>query len=102
MTQQLPPGQEADEIQALAGIVAESLDKGEDPHAIAQQLIDSGWESDEANSFVGSIQQQLQQAHSVPAGGSAGSEAKGWLIWIGAIGGINLLSYLFDWGFWIY
>ncbi len=26
----------------------------------------------------------------------------GWLIWILALGGINLCSYLFDWSFWVY
>jgi hypothetical protein len=25
-----------------------------------------------------------------------------WLLWLGALGGINLASYLFDWSFWIY
>jgi len=33
---------------------------------------------------------------------SKGSGGLGWLIWIGALLVINLLSYLFNWGFWLY
>ena len=33
---------------------------------------------------------------------SQGNGAPGWLIWIGILVGINVLSYLFNWGFWIY
>jgi hypothetical protein len=28
--------------------------------------------------------------------------AGGWLIWILALAGVNLCSYLFDWSFWVY
>ncbi len=98
MNQELPPGQEPDEIHGLAQVVADSLAKGEDPQTITRQLVDSGWEPDQANAFVGSIQQQMFKARS----SDGGSEAKGWLIWIGAIVGINLLSWVFNWGFWIY
>ena len=31
-----------------------------------------------------------------------GGGAMSWLIWIGLLGLINLLSWLFDWPFWIY
>jgi hypothetical protein len=101
MNQELPPGQSDDEIQDLAVLLAENLAKGEDPKVLTQQLVDSGWTEDDASSFVMSIQHQMMQAQS-PSGGGGGGEATGWLIWIGAICGINLLSYLFGWGFWIY
>ncbi len=100
MTQELPPGQSDDEIQDLAVLLAENLAKGEDPDVLAKQLVDSGWEEDDAKSFVLSIQDQMMQAQSASGGG--GGEASGWLLWIGGICGINLLSYLFGWGFWIY
>lgn len=99
MTQESAPGQDDDEIQDLAMLVAENLAKGESPDAIAQQLVDSGWEAEDANSFVSSIQYQLAQAQRSQGGGG---EGMGWLLWIGGILGINLLSYLFNWGFWIY
>ena len=31
-----------------------------------------------------------------------GSGAMGWLVWIGLLGFVNLLSWLFGWSFWIY
>lgn len=31
-----------------------------------------------------------------------GGGIPGWLIWIGLLIGINVLSYLFDWPFWVY
>lgn len=36
---------------------------------------------------------------SVMADGDGGG---GWLVWLLALGGVNLCSYLFDWSFWIY
>ncbi len=98
MNQELPPGQAADEIQALTQVVSDSLAKGEDPQKIARQLIDSGWEPDQANNFVGSIHQHMFEGQS----SGRESESKGWLVWIVAIVGINFLSWLFNWGFWIY
>lgn len=102
MDQELPPGQEADEIQDLTEAVATSLAEGENPQVVAQQLIDSGWEPDQANGLVESIQYQLQEMESVDRNAGGESEVKGWLIWGGGILGINLLSWLFNWGFWIY
>ena len=98
MNQELPLGQEADEIQGLSQVVAESLANGEDPKSVAQKLVDSGWEPEQAEGFVGSIEQQML----APQSSGAGSEAKGWMIWAGGIIGINFLSWLFNWGFWIY
>jgi hypothetical protein len=98
VNQETPLGQEDDEIQGLTQVVAESLGKGEDPQVVAQQLIDTGWEPDQANGFVGSIHQQMFEAQ----GSGESRESNGWLLWIGAILGINFLSWLFNWGFWIY
>jgi hypothetical protein len=101
MEKDLPPGQSDDEIDALAQMVAENLIDGEDPDQIAQQLIDGGWKEDEAHGFVESIQHQLiAQQHAQSGGG--GGEGMGWLVWIGVILLVNGLSYLFDWGFWLY
>ncbi len=88
-----PLGQEAGEIEELTQIVADSLAKGEEPHTIVQQLIDSGWEPEQANAFVGSIYQHIHAANQKSSGGS---KSQGWLIWIGAIVAIKLLSWLFN------
>lgn len=98
MPKELPPGQDQKEIQGLVMLVAENLQKGEAPEDIAQQLIENGWSEDEANGFVASIQQQLEGQHAQHQGDGGG----GWLIWIGIILGINLASYLFGWGFFIW
>ena len=90
--QQLPPGQEADEIEALTMLVAENLQEGEDPDEIAQQLVASGWEEDDAIGFVHSIQYQIEPTEETSGGGGGMS----WLIWIGIILLFRLLSYLFE------
>jgi len=33
---------------------------------------------------------------------NGGSSGFGWIIWILLLLGINLLSWIFDWSFWIY
>jgi hypothetical protein len=94
-----PPGQDDEEFPELAGLVAENLAKGESPEEIVQQLVDSGWQLDDAQGLVGTIQRQLHSAQQQPAGGG---EGMGWLVWIGGIVLINVLSYLFNWNFWIW
>lgn len=36
------------------------------------------------------------------SGSGGSSRGMGWLIWIGIIIGVNVLSYVFHWGFWLY
>jgi len=98
MSQVPPPGQEDDEIEGLAILVAENLQEGEDPQVIAQQLVDNGWKEEDAIGFVASIRRQLENQNAPQADG----DGMGWLMWIGGVLFINLLSYLFEWGFWIY
>ncbi|MCA9140209.1 MAG: hypothetical protein KDB00_25735 [Planctomycetales bacterium] len=98
MNQELPPGLADDEIHGLTQLVAKSLSEGESPEAVAQKLIDSGWESDQANGFVQSIQFQMMQTQDR----GRQSELQGWMIWGGGIILINCLSWMFNWGFWIY
>ena len=103
MSDELPlPGQSDDEIQALAQMVADNLAEGESPDEIAKQLVDTGgWKLEDAHGFVESIQlRMLNTQHA--SSGSGGGEGMGWLVWIGAIVLINALSYVFNWGFWIY
>jgi len=92
MTQpELPPGQEADEIEGLTMLVSENLQDGESPDEIVQQLVSNGWEEDDAIGFVDAIQYQIQ-----PSEESGGGAGMSWLIWIGIILLFKFLSYLFD------
>ena len=90
------------ERRELAGLVAESLAKGEKPADITKQLVNSGWEQDTADEFVNSIALHLASAKRTAAQSGDGGGAMGWVAWIGVILFINLLSYLFEWPFWIY
>ena len=99
--EQLSP-EDQQEMRELAGIVAQSLSKGEKPADITKQLVNSGWEQADADEFVNSIAQHLASAERAAAQSSSGGGGMGWLIWIGALLLINLLSYLFEWPFWIY
>lgn len=36
------------------------------------------------------------------SGGGGGRSGLGWLIWLGVIVGVNVLSWAFNWGFWLY
>lgn len=99
MNQELPPGQEDDEIQGLAEIVAKSLHEGETPQDISGKLVDSGWEPEEAERFVYSIKHHIEHPQESDGGGS---ELQGWMVWAGGLLLINGLSWAFNWGFWIY
>ncbi|MBC8350490.1 MAG: hypothetical protein H8E66_00790 [Planctomycetes bacterium] len=90
------------ELDELAGLVAESLAKGEKPADVSKQLVSNGWEQDAADEFVASIGQHLANAQRAAAQSDEGGGGMGWLIWIGALLFINLLSWLFGWSFWIY
>jgi hypothetical protein len=92
-----------EELDALARLVAESLAKGEKAADISAQLVNSGWEQADADNFVARIALHLSSTqHSQPTAASGEGGAMGWLIWIGVILLINLLSFLFGWGFWVY
>ena len=91
------------ELDELAALVAKSLDEGEKHADISTQLVNHGWEQEAADEFVGRIALQLASAKHVPAqSNDSGGGAMGWLVWIGVILFINLLSWLFKWPFWIY
>lgn len=99
--QELSP-EDQQELNELAGMVAESLSKGEKPADITKQLVNSGWEQAEADQFVSSIGQQLVKVQQ--SGAQSGDEGggMGWLVWIGLLLLINFLSWVFGWGFWLY
>ncbi len=67
---------------------------------MSQQLVENGWEKEDAEEFVGSIATQMAAARTRQKASGGGGTS--WLIWIGLLLLINLLSYIFNWPFWIY
>ena len=99
---QLTP-QEQEEMKQIAAHIAESLANGKSQEEVTQQLVDNGWEPGDASQFVNTIGARLAEVQSHAYQEQSGGDGGGrWLVWIGAILLINLLSYLFGWGFWIY
>ena len=94
--------EDQEELNTLAGLVAQSLAKGEKPADISAQLVNNGWEQDAADDFVNRIALSLASAKHTPAPASGGGSGMSWLIWIGVILLINFLSMVFNWGFWVY
>ncbi len=91
------------EMQQLASMIANELFAGESREKVIGDLTSNGWGQGAANQFVSEIEYELSQAQAQASHhSSGGGEGMGWLLWIGGILLINLLSYLFNWGFWIY
>ncbi|MEO8498035.1 MAG: hypothetical protein ABI614_23465 [Planctomycetota bacterium] len=91
-----------EELDALARLVTESLAKGENIADVSAQLVNNGWEQGAADEFVGQIALHRASAPRRVAPSKDGGGGMGWLIWIGVIILINVLSQVFNWGFWIY
>ncbi len=93
---------EDDEMQELAQLVAEALARGDSRESVIEDLAKNGLSESDAEEFVSLIEYQLYQVDAGTAHGGGGEGGMGWLIWIGAIVGINVLSHIFNWGFIIY
>ena len=96
---------EDDEMQELAQLVAEALARGDSRESVIEDLSKNGMSEGDAEEFVSLIEYQLYQVDAGSAhhgGGGGGDGAMGWLVWIGVIVGINILSHIFNWGFVIY
>ena len=79
--------------------VAAGLAAGRPRTSVAQELVADGWSEVDANELVLAVEGSMQE-NSAKEGG--GGRAGGWLVWIGVLVVINLLSWLFGWGFTIY
>ena len=86
-------------IQNLVHAIAEDLGNGRKKSEVVQDLIDNGWDQAEAADFVNRIESNQTQSQADHKDHGSGM---GWLVWIGILLFVNLLSYLFDWSFWIY
>ena len=78
--------------------VAEALADGRSHFQIVTRLVDNSQEKDNAADLVKTVDHHIS---STPVKNERG-EVASWLIWIGLLALINVLSYLFDWPFWVY
>lgn len=71
--------------------------------SIRNSLMEKGLSKDDALIILDNVNEgffgQVQEGGGVESGGG---EFPRWLIYVLALVGINVLSFLFDWGFWIY
>ena len=96
------PGTDSqEEMQELAQLVADALYSGESREKVIGDLVNNGWDEESANGFVSSVEQVIYAEHQQTSGHDGGG-GLGWLVWIGALLVINGLSYVFNWGFWLY
>ena len=95
-----PGAHSREEINELANLISDALDRGESREKVLGDLVNNGWESEAAENLVRSIEHAKYSKGSNAGTGDGGG--MGWLIWIGALVVINLCSYLFNWGFWLY
>lgn len=84
-------------IEQVYAYVVEQKKAGKSDTAIQNELVDKGIEEETAKVFIDNANKLIAEH-----GGDESSGISGWLIWILILGGINLLSYIFDWPFWIY
>lgn len=98
--------EDQEELEQIANLVAKSLMEGKSQEDTIRQLVDNGWKQETADQFVYSIAAKLADVRNRATQEEAIREKEGggmnWLVWIGLILFINLLSYLFNWPFWIY
>jgi len=87
------------EIQEFVKVIADSLAAGQTEEEVSQQLVDNGWEKKDADELVRDIAQQVREENYSGSQGGGGSGLPGWVVWIGILVLINLLSMAFNWGF---
>jgi hypothetical protein len=63
--------------------------------AVQADAVESGEFNADGSSTGGYVADEVQES-------SGGSRFPRWLIYIGVLIGINVLSYVFNWGYWIY
>jgi hypothetical protein len=99
------PNQRGDEIskQEMAELVANiraAADSGLPRSEIRKQLQDAGVEADDARQLVNhALAGRARRARRQP---SDDSGVPGWVWFIGILVLLNILSVVFDWGWWFY
>jgi len=93
---------ENEEMQELAQLVSEALARGDSRESVIADLSQNGMSDNDAEEFVSLIEYHMYQVDAGAAHQGGGGGGMGWLVWIGAIIGINILSQIFNWGWVIY
>ena len=83
-------------VSQVYGFALELRKSGKNNDEIRAELIEKGLEKDVANTIVSN----LDNLETIQKDDDSG--AYGWLIWIGILIVVNVLSAMFDWPFWIY
>lgn len=90
--------EEQKSVEQIFAYISQQKLSGKFDFEIKRSLIEQGIEEEVADQFIKTANstnaENLQEDDDSGVGG--------WVIWIGIILGINFLSYLFDWPFWIY
>ena len=82
--------------QELAHLVAEALERGDSRESVIADLSKNGLPDDDAEELVNLVEYQMYQIDTGPAQHGGGGEGMSWLIWVGAIILIRILSQLFN------
>lgn len=82
--------------EAIFKYAAELMGSGMPPAEVKAKLVEQGLGKETADIVVDNLTKHMEEQK------SGGSGAMGWLGLIGFLILINVLSYIFDWPFWIY
>ncbi len=92
-----------DELAELIAGVQESADNGESAARVRMRLVQRGMDANAADAIIHRVYSNtdapLSERHRQAASAAVDNR---WMFWIGGLVLINLLSWLFDWPFWIY
>ena len=94
-----------DDLPEIIARVQAAAENGEPQSRVRMQLVQEGVDAETADVIIERVYKPtvpLSRRHRSSASGSESGGGMSWLIWIGLLGLINLLSWLLDWPFWIY
>lgn len=79
------------------------IDAGKSDYEVEQALLMKNLNQEEAQIVIKQAHLAIRRSQQEGAQhGDEGSGVSGWLVWIGILILINILSAIFDWPFWIY
>lgn len=90
--------EEQELVKKIYAIAARMKETGHSDGEIIKALMDDGLDQPSAQTVVNN----LHYAEEQPIAESSGGGFPGWLVWVLLLVGVNVLSAVFDWGFWLY
>ncbi|MCP4522530.1 MAG: hypothetical protein GY827_12690 [Cytophagales bacterium] len=104
--EQLTEEQQQEVVKQIYQEAAELKQQGKTDDEIVATLKEKGLDAEMAASVVQNLNAMIEERKAANnpyvEDDDDGDSAWGWLIWIGILVVVNLLSYIFDWPFWIY